>query len=243
MKKILALVMAVVMAFSIAAVPASAAVSDSAQAVVDSYNAGDYEATVDNVFTFARDLAEAIHALVGGILGVLGKECPFCEEIHSANAGDDNTGADDECTCEGECTCGKGDKEEEAPLYETAYAEIGAEFANKDMSFNLPYPQNVDAAYVFTAPTKSIAINGMATANVKTAIILAEGATTGKIVFTDNTTYNYFHAVEGFKLLINNSGASVAIVLAGDVYVGKTLVTAANIGDYVEGPYTVSVAA
>ncbi len=235
MKKILALIIAVVMMFSIAAVPASAAVSDSAQAVVDSYNAGDYEATIDNVFTFARDLAAAIHELVGGILGVLDKECPFCGEVHGAAADDD------ECTCEGECTCGKGDKEEDAPLYETAGTVIGAAFANKDVAFKNPYPQNFDAAYVFTVPTKSITIDGMATANVKTAIILEEGATTGKLVFKDTDTFNYFHAVEGFKLLINNSGAPVSIIISGEMKLSNgTIISAANIGDYIEGPYTVS---
>ncbi len=242
MKKILALIIAAVMMFSIAAVPASAAVSDSAQAVADSFNAGDYYATIDNVFTFAKDLAAAIHDLVGGILGVLGKECPFCEEIHGA--ADDDADADDKCTCEGECTCGKGDKEEDAPLYETAGTVIGAAFTNTDVVFNLPYPQNVDAAYVFTVPTKSIVIDGIATANVKTAVILEEGATTGKLVFKDTKTFNYFHAIEGFKLLINNSGAPVVIVLDGDMRLSNgTIITAVNIGDYIEGPYTVSVTA
>ena len=239
MKKILALIIAAVMMFSIAAVPASAGVAESGQAVADSFNAGDYYATIDNVFTFAKDLAAAIHDLVGGILGVLGKECPFCEKVHGA--ADDDADADDKCTCEGECTCGKGDKEEDAPLYETAGTVIGAAFANKDMSFKNPYPQSVDAAYVFTVPTKSITIDGMATANVKTAIILEEGATTGKLVFKDTDTFNYFHAVEGFKLLINNSGAPVSIIISGETKLSNgTIISAANIGDYIEGPFVVS---
>ena len=88
MKKILALVIAAIMMFSIAAVPASAAVdtnavSDSYQEVVDSFNAGDYEATIFGVIDLAKDLVVAIHELVGGILGVLAKDCPFCEEIHT----------------------------------------------------------------------------------------------------------------------------------------------------------------
>lgn len=82
MKKVIALIIAVVMMFSIVAVPASAAFSDSLQAVTDSYNAGDYEATLNNLFTFVKDFAEAIHNLVGSIMGVLGEECAFCETIH-----------------------------------------------------------------------------------------------------------------------------------------------------------------
>ena len=87
MKKILALIIAAIMMFSIAAVPASAAVdtktiSDSYQEVVDSFNAGDYEATIFGVIDLVRDIVVAVHELVGGILGVLEKECPFCEEIH-----------------------------------------------------------------------------------------------------------------------------------------------------------------
>ncbi len=82
MKKVLALIVAVVMIFSIAAIPASAALSDSAQAVADSFNAGDYFAAIENVFVFAQDLINAIHELVGGIMGVLGEECAFCETIH-----------------------------------------------------------------------------------------------------------------------------------------------------------------
>ena len=38
----MALPIAVVMIFSVAAIPASAALTDSAQAVTDSFNAGDY---------------------------------------------------------------------------------------------------------------------------------------------------------------------------------------------------------
>ena len=82
MKKILALLIAVVMVFSVAAIPASAALSDSAQALTDSFNAGDYEATLNNLFIFIKDFITAIHDLVGNIMAVLGEECAFCEQIH-----------------------------------------------------------------------------------------------------------------------------------------------------------------
>ena len=109
MKKILALIIAVVMIFSVAAIPSTAGVADSAQGVVDNYNDGNYGAALESAFSFAKDLAKAIHSLVGGILGVLDKECPFCDEIHKTKADDADK---DDCTCEGECTCGKGDEEE-----------------------------------------------------------------------------------------------------------------------------------
>ena len=83
MKKIMALLVAVVMIFSVAAIPASAALADSAQAVTDSFNAGDYFTAIENVFVFAQDLINAIHDLVGGIMAVVGQECAFCETIHT----------------------------------------------------------------------------------------------------------------------------------------------------------------
>ena len=86
MKKILALIVAVVMMFSIAVVPASATVAESGQAVVDSYNAGDYEAAIANVFTFVNDFIASIHNLVGNIMAVLEKECVFCDTLHVLEA-------------------------------------------------------------------------------------------------------------------------------------------------------------
>lgn len=251
MKKIMAILIAMVMAFSMIAMPASAAVEseiddavhgvgnivtdikdpvkgvvEGATGIYDSFVEKDIEGVFDNTLIFAENLYTAIHNLVGGIMSVLGEKCPLCEKIHGA--AEEDADADEE--------------EEDVPVYETAGTIIGADFANKEMSFDTPYPQNVDAAFVFSVPTKSIAIDGMATANVKTAIVLEEGATTSKIVFSSEKTYNYFHNVEGFKILINNSGETVAIVLKGDVYVGGTLITAANIGNYVDGPFVVSIA-
>ncbi len=86
MKKVLALIVAVVMIFSIAAIPASAALADSAQAVTDSFNAGDYFGAIENLFTFVQDCINAVHNLVGSIMGVLGEECAFCETIHVVEA-------------------------------------------------------------------------------------------------------------------------------------------------------------
>ena len=74
MKKFLALMIAVVIAFSMVAVPVNAS-----EANVDLEKV---ETTVNEAFTFADKLANAIHKLVGDILAVFDKECPFCDEIH-----------------------------------------------------------------------------------------------------------------------------------------------------------------
>lgn len=240
MKKILAVLLSLVMAFTFM-MPAFAAdevveeessiadsfggVIDSAEDICDSFKAEDYKGVATGIFSFAENLFVAIHDLIHALSEMFDFDCPFCD--------DKKAEADD------------GDEAEQPEdLYESAGAVIGKEFADKDMVFDTPYPQNVDAAYVFSAPTKSIVLDGIATANVKSVIVLEKGATTGKIVFKDTKTFNYFHSVEGFKILHNYSGESVAIVLAGDVRLSNgTIITAANIGDYIVGPYTVSVAA
>ena len=246
MKKILAIVLAVIMTFSITAVSASAAAPDmeevqgtvdgvagtindakeDVQNVIDSatniYNGfveEDYSTMVDDVFTFAESLYRAIHAIVHGLSEIFDFECPLCFD--------------------------NAEKEPALPeveyTEETTYVTIGEAFADKDLTFKNPYPQNCDAAYVFAVPTKSITIDGMATAYVTNAIVLEEGAVTGKIVFEDTDTFNYFHNVENFKLIVNYSGAPVAIVLKGEVRVGSTVITAANIGDYIIGDYILTV--
>ncbi len=83
MKKLLAVIMTIVMAFSIAVVPASAA-----DVTVDEF----FEA-VDTSIALIEDTIAQIHYIVGTILGVLEKECPFCGVIHDADLDLD---ADDE---------------------------------------------------------------------------------------------------------------------------------------------------
>ena len=84
MKKILALLVAVVMVFSIAVIPASAVLSESAQAITDSFNAGDYFTAIENTFSFIREFIDELHTLVGNIMATLGEECAFCNELHVA---------------------------------------------------------------------------------------------------------------------------------------------------------------
>ena len=83
MKKILALLVAVVMVFSIAAIPVSAVLAETAQGVADTFNSGDYLATLQGVFALVREFIEEIHNLVGNIMGVVGEECAFCNQIHA----------------------------------------------------------------------------------------------------------------------------------------------------------------
>lgn len=244
MKKILAVLLTIVMAFSLAA-PAFAAVPevdmdgvsasignisedasaavDAAGNICDSLKAEDYKAAINGAFDFAAKLFKAIHTLVHTLSEMFDFDCPFCDEDKAANGGEDED----------------ADKEDEK-LYESAGSVIGEEFANKEMKFDAPYIIDKDAAYVFTVPTQSIEIDGIATANVKSVIILEEGATTGKIVFTEEAIKNYFHNVEGFKLIINNSGAPVNVVVKGNLYWTNGNVIA-NIGDYIEGPYNLTV--
>ena len=82
MKKILALLVAVVMVFSIAVIPASAVLSETAQVVADSFNEGDYFAAIENLFVFIREFIDELHNLVGNIMATLGKECAFCDQLH-----------------------------------------------------------------------------------------------------------------------------------------------------------------
>ena len=99
MKKFMAIVLTIVMAFSVVAMPASAAYDvDNAQAnvgtVVDSsknaYESGkdlydslaskDFEGSVGNAFTFAKVLSETIHNIVHSFAEMFDFDCPFCSE-------------------------------------------------------------------------------------------------------------------------------------------------------------------
>ena len=229
MKKILALVLTFVMAFSLAAPALAAAPEIDREALSESFDQfGDeafdaYDSAMDAKEKFDSDevgegvetaietaglFFKALHTFIDILADLFDFDCPFC-------------GAP-------------------IPLYESAGAVIGEEFAGKDMYFKAPYPMNKDAAYVFKAPTKSIEFDGIATANIKTVVILEKGATTGKIVFSEKVTENYFHNVEGFKLIINKSGAPVNVVIDGALYWTNGDVIA-NIGDYIDGPYTLTV--
>ena len=77
MKKLLAVIMSVVMAFSIAVVPASAA--------DDEVTVEEFFEAIETSIALIEDTIAQVHNIVGTILGVLGKECPMCSEIHEVN--------------------------------------------------------------------------------------------------------------------------------------------------------------
>ena len=100
MKKILALVLSLVMAFSLAVMPVSAADAaveetestvgsikddatiafESAKDIYESITEKDYGAALDGLFVFAEDLARAIHTLVHTLGNIFDFDCPFCDE-------------------------------------------------------------------------------------------------------------------------------------------------------------------
>lgn len=96
MKKILAVVMAIVMSFSLALVPVSAAQEDVqdgiSETVVTAFDA--IEKTVDLIM----DTIVQVHNIVGQIMAVVGKECVLCGAMHEIlpEAGADDEVAEDE---------------------------------------------------------------------------------------------------------------------------------------------------
>ena len=94
MKKILAVVMAIVMSFSLALVPVSAAQEDVqdgvSETVVTAFDA--IEKTVDLIM----DTIVQVHNIVGQIMGVLEKECPMCGVIHELATEGDGEVVEDE---------------------------------------------------------------------------------------------------------------------------------------------------
>lgn len=89
MKKLLAVLMSIVMMFTLAAVPVSAAQEEAE----DEITIQDVVDTIILTVELIQDTLIQVHNIVGSILGLLEKECPFCAEIHVYEAED---GADDE---------------------------------------------------------------------------------------------------------------------------------------------------
>lgn len=76
MKKFLAIILAVVLTVCASMLPASAVsfddLPDSAQ-VID---------VMDNGYEFIKAIVTRVHIIVGDILGMLNKDCPFCHTVH-----------------------------------------------------------------------------------------------------------------------------------------------------------------
>lgn len=95
-KKLLAIMLSLIMVFSMIVMPVSATEIITETPVVEEIvgeETTDEEAAEEEsvgefheIFEAIRNLIEAIHNLVGGIMGNLGKECPFCGEVHEKDA-------------------------------------------------------------------------------------------------------------------------------------------------------------
>lgn len=104
-KKLLAIMLSLIMVFTMIAVPVSAAGTIAETPVVEEIvgeETKDEEAAEEEsvgefheIFEAIRNLIEAIHNLVGGITGNLGKECPFCGEVHDSEKDSDTETPDE----------------------------------------------------------------------------------------------------------------------------------------------------
>lgn len=87
MKKIIAIVLTLVMALSVAVVPVYAIdqpeAVDKAEEIVEDIKSGDLYGAVENVYDLIVEIIDAIHSLVGSIMGMAQQECPFCGELHT----------------------------------------------------------------------------------------------------------------------------------------------------------------
>ena len=95
MKKFLAVLMAVVMTFSMVVISASAVETEepkieftgiigSAEDIYDDIKEGELESALDGVFALIEDFYNLVHNLIGSIMAVSGNECAVCGELHGA---------------------------------------------------------------------------------------------------------------------------------------------------------------
>lgn len=176
MKKFIALIMAVIMTFALMA-PATAANNEIEE----------IETTVNDIFDFVKDLAAGIHELVGGILAVFDKECPFCDEIHeTAEEPEADEPTTDEPTTEEPTT---EEPTTEAPIVD---AEVPA--------YEVVHPE--DAIYLATVEEAEEAI---AAAADGAYIVLADGLYDTLVVKNSKITIAADNAVIGLLNLNSNS--------------------------------------
>ncbi len=98
-KKLLAIMLSLIMAFSMIAVVVSATETTIEDTVVEEVvgeETTDEEAAEEEsvgqfheIFEAIKNLIEAIHNLVGDTMGALGKECPFCDQVHRDKTDDE----------------------------------------------------------------------------------------------------------------------------------------------------------
>lgn len=140
MKKFLAIMMSVIMAFTLVAFPASAAVAeeDTTATAAPEISIGD----VIDSFVVTVELVQAtlleVHNIVGTIMGMLEKECPMCGVMHEFDLGgaEDGEVEDGEVEGDGEATLpeigeGEDDAETEGDA-ETFLPEIGEDMTEDE---------------------------------------------------------------------------------------------------------------
>lgn len=86
MKKLIAIFLSVIMIFSLSLTP-----------VLAQGNEDDIQTNIENVIDTVGNLADdviellkAVHKLVGNVLSIFGKECPFCGKVHSVDFSDND---------------------------------------------------------------------------------------------------------------------------------------------------------
>lgn len=82
MKKFLAVIISLVMMFSLAALPVAAAEAEEEANTEETITLNDVFETIELTVELIEDTIVKVHYIVGTILGMLDKECPICAEIH-----------------------------------------------------------------------------------------------------------------------------------------------------------------
>ncbi len=82
MKKFLAVIMSLVMMFSLAALPVAAAEAEEETKTEETVTLNDVFETIELTVELIEDTINKVHYIVGTILGMLDKECPLCGEVH-----------------------------------------------------------------------------------------------------------------------------------------------------------------
>ena len=105
MKKFIAIILSIVMAFSLIAIPVSAQTKleasvgnikndaetayDSAIGIYDELKDKDIEGAFWGTLDFARNFAEALHTLIHTVADIFNIECPFCGEVPADSVQDE----------------------------------------------------------------------------------------------------------------------------------------------------------
>ena len=90
MKKLLAVLMSIVMMFTLVALPVSAA-GETADETANTVTVEEFFTTLETTIMLIQDTIVQVHFIVGTILGVLQKDCPLCGTVHEYELNSDET--------------------------------------------------------------------------------------------------------------------------------------------------------